>query len=64
METMSCMLVDVINMTLASCDYTHCEEACKNYLWLVANNCSHVFNNQTYNELWRTLISICYLPSH
>jgi hypothetical protein len=58
------MLVRVINTTLETCDYSLCTDECRNYLWAVANNCSHVFNNETYNELWRTLISICYGTGH
>lgn len=59
---MSCMLIDVINATFANCNYTACDLYCRNYLWAVANNCSHVFNNDTYNEVWRTLIRMCYEP--
>ena len=60
MEAINCMLVKAINTTLDTCNYTLCSNTCRDYLWTVANNCPHVFNNETYEELWRTLISLCY----
>ena len=63
-ETINCMLVNVINTTLETCDYNLCADACRDYLWAVAYNCPVVFHNQTYQELWRTLISICYGEGH
>jgi len=64
MEAINCMLVNVINTTLDTCNYTLCSNTCRDYLWTVANNCPQVFNNETYEELWRTLISICYGQGH
>ena len=58
-QKISCMLIDVINLTLASCDFRNCNEICTNYLMNVANNCHHVFNNEKYLELWNTLFNIC-----
>ena len=44
----SCMIIDVISNTLASCDYKDCNEICTDYLMDVANNCPVVFNNETF----------------
>jgi hypothetical protein len=55
----SCMLVDVIKETMASCDYRNCDEICYDYLMDVASNCDVVFHNQVYSELWNTLFKIC-----
>ena len=55
----SCMIIDVISNTLASCDYKDCNEICTDYLMDVANNCPVVFNNETYLLLWNTLFNIC-----
>jgi 5-methylthioribose kinase len=54
------MLVSVINTTLDTCNYQNCSDACINYLFSVVNNCPVVFNNETYSQLWRTLIQLCY----
>ena len=59
-----CMLVSVINNTLDLCDYENCTELCRNYLMTVVGNCSNVFNNDTYSQLWRTLIQLCYGDGH
>ena len=56
---MDCMLVDVIKLTLASCDYTKCSSLCYEYLMNVGLDCPNVFSNQEYADLWRTLWSIC-----
>jgi len=53
------MLVSVINNTLDTCSYQNCSVACFNYLLLVVDNCPVVFNNETYTQLWRTLITLC-----
>ena len=58
-QKISCMLIDVINLTLASCDFRNCNEICMNYLMNVSNNCPHVFNNEKYLELWISLFNIC-----
>lgn len=63
-ETINCMLVNVINKTLETCDYSSCSDECRNYLWSVANNCPVVFHNLTYQDLWRTLITLCYGDGH
>jgi hypothetical protein len=55
----SCMLIDVINDTLAACDYRDCNQVCMNYLMYVSSKCPHVFNNERYLELWNTLFDIC-----
>jgi len=54
------MLVSVINTTLDTCNYQNCSDACINYLFSVVDNCPVVFNNETYSQLWRTLIQLCY----
>ena len=59
-----CMLVSVINNTLDLCDYENCTDICRNYLMIVVGNCSTVFNNETYSQLWRTLIHLCYGDGH
>ena len=60
MTTPDCMLTHVINNTLELCSYQNCNDACVKYLFFVADNCPAVFNNETYTELWRTLIRMCY----
>jgi len=59
-----CMLVSVINNTLDLCDYENCTDICRNYLMIVVGNCSTVFHNETYSQLWRTLIQLCYGDGH
>ena len=63
MNEFSCLLTDVIRTTLTRCSYETCSEECRNYLWGGAFECNQVFNNDTYDALWRTLIAICF-PSH
>ena len=58
-HNVSCMLIDVINNTLATCNYENCTKECMNYLIEVVNQCPHVFNNETYTQLWLTLYRIC-----
>ena len=58
-EQISCMITDIINLTLASCDYRDCDEICMDYLMEVANECPVVFHNEVYLELWNTLFKIC-----
>ena len=53
------MLIDVIRLTLASCDYRDCNEVCMDYLMEVSQECPVVFNNERYLELWNTLFHIC-----
>ena len=60
MKNISCMLVDVIKTTLASCDYHNCTEICTDYLMHVSNECPVVFHNETYLLLWNTLFNICF----
>ena len=59
MIQISCMITDIINLTLASCDYRDCNEICIDYLMEVANECPVVFHNEVYLELWNTLFKIC-----
>jgi hypothetical protein len=59
LEKISCMIVDVINDTLASCDYRDCNEICTDYLQAVSHQCPVVFHNEVYLELWNTLFRIC-----
>ena len=59
MIQISCMITDIINLTLASCDYRNCDEICMDYLMEVANECPVVFHNEVYLELWNTLFKIC-----
>ena len=59
LDKISCMLVDVINETLGSCDYRDCNEICSDYLMSVAYQCPVVFHNEMYERLWNTLFSIC-----
>ena len=59
MIQISCMITDIINLTLASCDYRNCDEICMDYLMEVANECPVVFHNEVYLELWYTLFKIC-----
>ena len=58
-KNISCTFIDVINLTLASCDYTNCNETCYDYLMNVADECPVVFNNEEYLRLWNTLFDIC-----
>ena len=58
-HNISCMIIDVINTTLATCDYTNCTNKCIEYLMFVADNCPVVFHNITYEQLWHTLYTIC-----
>ena len=58
-EQISCMINDIINLTLASCDYRDCNEICMDYLMEVAHQCPVVFHNEKYLELWNTLFKIC-----
>ena len=62
-ETISCMMVDVIRATLDTCNWQECSDECRQYLWQVAWSCPVVFNNETYNSLWDTLITMCF-PGH
>ena len=59
MIQISCMITDIINLTLASCDYRNCDEICMDYLMEVAHECPVVFHNEVYLELWNTLFKIC-----
>jgi DNA recombination-dependent growth factor C len=56
---MNCLLTDVIKTTLASCDYTMCNQLCMDYIINVGYNCPLVFNNDVYTELWQNLFAIC-----
>jgi hypothetical protein len=58
-EHISCMLVDVMRQTLATCDYRECDEKCTDYLMEVGLYCPVVFNNEQYASLWNTLYTIC-----
>ena len=58
-KNITCFLVDVINNTLASCDYRECDVQCNDYLMAVQTQCPVVFNNEMYKKLWRTLYKIC-----
>ena len=55
----SCLITDVIRQTLSTCDYYNCNGLWMDYLMYVANNCSVVFNNEKYTELWNALFNIC-----
>lgn len=55
----SCMLIDVINDTLAACDYRNCNKICMTYLMSIVKECPDVFNHDRYLELWRSLFEIC-----
>lgn len=57
---MNCMLVDVIQNTLANCNYTQCSAECANFLFNISFNCPVVFHNAKYLELWNSLIHICF----
>ena len=59
MPNITCTLIEVINNTLATCDYKACSVACMNYLLAVVNECPKVFNNETYTQLWLTLFNLC-----
>jgi hypothetical protein len=56
---MNCFLTDVVKNTLASCDYTSCNQICMNYIMNVAYQCPVVFNNDVYKQLWYSLYDIC-----
>jgi len=56
---MDCFLTHVIKNTLASCDYSNCNQLCMNYIMSVAYQCPIVFNNEVYKELWESLFDIC-----
>ncbi len=62
-DNFSCMLIDVIKNTLDTCKWNDCDGLCRDYLWTVAFECPTVFNNETYESLWKTLIHICF-PDH
>jgi hypothetical protein len=55
----SCLLTDVIRLTMASCDYRECTQTCIDYLLQIGTYCPHVFNNERYSELWNTLFNLC-----
>jgi len=59
-EQINCFIIDIINLTLASCDYSNCDDSCRDYLMNVANNCPVIFHNQGYLNLWNTLFHICF----
>ena len=60
-----CMLVNVIKTTLAICNYTACNEECRDYLLTVSSDCPVVFHNGVYTQLWETLFHRClFLPPH
>ena len=58
-EKISCFLIDVIQLTLAACNYSNCNRVCVDYLMEVSQECPVVFNNERYLELWNTLFNIC-----
>jgi hypothetical protein len=58
-DEFSCLIVDVIRETLASCDYNDCSDVCFQYLLEVGSECQVVFHNLRYEELWSSLIHIC-----
>ena len=64
LTNVSCLITEVIRTTLASCDYTNCNKMCYEYLWIISNECPHVFNNEKYVELWNTLFHICLSEGH
>tara|TARA_B110000285_G_C14847435_1_gene478290 strand:+ start:289 stop:492 length:204 start_codon:yes stop_codon:yes gene_type:complete len=53
------MLGDIIQLTFEICDYRDCDEKCMDYLMDIGFECSIVFNNKRYSELWITLYNIC-----
>ena len=53
------MLVDVINNTLATCDWRNCDQACYDYLMEISYGCPVVFHNEQYTLLWNSLFRIC-----
>ena len=57
---MDCNLSDVIRITLATCNYSDCSDACYNYLLELAFECNVVFHNERYLELWSSLIHMCF----
>ena len=57
--SINCFLVDVIRLTLASCDYRDCDEVCYDYLNEVSHTCPIVFHNEQYTLLWNSLFRIC-----
>ena len=59
-QNISCYLLDVIRITLSSCNYIECNDECKNYIINVGDNCPDVFDNQEYERLWNTLFKICF----
>ena len=52
----SCYLLDVVRETLESCDYSECNDICKDYLLSIDENCSCVFDND--------LVDSCQSRSH
>ena len=58
-HNISCMLIEVINNTLSTCNYKNCSNECINYLIEVVNECPRFFNNETYTHLWLTLYNLC-----
>ena len=63
-DIISCLIIDIIRNTLTICNYQNCNHNCSQYLLDVAGNCSSIFNNQQYLELWNTLINICFTEGH
>ena len=55
----SCLLTDVIRLTLASCDYRDCNEICQDNLMEVAKESNSFFNNKIYGRIWNNLYKIC-----
>ena len=59
---LNCLIVDVIRQKLATCNYTLCDDECRNYLLSLDDNCPVVFHNIEYVNLWHTLYTICFSP--
>ena len=55
----SCILSDIIRLTLATCSYQDCNKVCWDYLIAVGDYCPKVFNNDEYLLLWETLFNQC-----
>lgn len=54
-----CLITDIINLTLSTCDYNNCTKLCEQFLMSVAYECPVVFHNTVYLQLWETLYLIC-----
>ncbi len=56
----SCLMLDVIRTTLATCDRDKCTSSCMDYLMNTGFLCPNIFqDDEVYDRLWSSLLLIC-----